>query len=350
MHDFPGQYVGQIQELAVRLLDSRKPGTDLGSLARDLLTGFHDLCTRNGLDGLLVELGEMFSPLAPPGSAEATQSLINIADRTALAEHPASHAALVAQLGAHGLDGGGPRNAKPRQIAESIVTALQLTIAEEVDRSIALDGALRATVVAAIAAVIDVELAVPRIRETIITVGRAALEERYRSTFDKVVANLDERGMRVDKVPKVPLDALQAVQTALAVTRTTVIGQMCRAGIDRARDLIAAANPEAAARIDAPITHKLTPRDVAVLRACDPRVPRIPSAVAATLLEAITETARLVWRAPERPVRTYGIRDTYAIGDVLEHPKFGRGSVTAVAGQRVDVEFPDGKVTLVHAK
>ena len=34
----------------------------------------------------------------------------------------------------------------------------------------------------------------------------------------------------------------------------------------------------AAARIDQPVTLRLTPREVAILRACDPRIPKIPAA------------------------------------------------------------------------
>jgi hypothetical protein len=34
---------------------------------------------------------------------------------------------------------------------------------------------------------------------------------------------------------------------------------------------------------------------------------------------------------------------------VLDHPKFGRGSVVSTAAQRIEVEFADGKRALVHA-
>ena len=334
MHDFPSQHVGLLQELAARLVDSRKPGTDLGTLARELLFGFHDLCMRLGLDGLLIAI-------ASPGS---------IADRAALADHPQIQPALVAQLTTINLDGGGPRGAKPKQISDSVIAALQLTVADEADRMIKLPGTARAEAVAGIASALADDLAVPRIRETIIAKGREGCEERYHSAYDKLVKNLDERGMRIDKIPKVPLDALHAVQQLLVDTRNTVIGGMVRTAIDRAKAAIAKVSADAAARIDAPITHQLTPRDVAVLRACDPNMPKIPSAVATSVLDSLTETARLVWLAAEKPVRTYGASQSFTVGELIEHPKFGRGEVVGVAATRFDVEFESGKMTLVHVR
>jgi hypothetical protein len=66
------------------------------------------------------------------------------------------------------------------------------------------------------------------------------------------------------------------------------------------------------------------------------------------LLESLTELAQLVWRAAERPVRAYSASQTFTVGELVEHPKFGRGSVTACSVQRIDVEFADGLHTLVH--
>ena len=60
------------------------------------------------------------------------------------------------------------------------------------------------------------------------------------------------------------------------------------------------------------------------------------------------ELAHLAWRAPERPVRPYAATQTFAVGDLMEHPKFGRGTVLSCMAQRIEVEFPDGKHTLVH--
>jgi hypothetical protein len=123
LHEFPSQHVGPLQELAARLVDSRKPGTDLGTLARELLFGFHDICMRFGLDGLLVALAQTFPPL-------------DIDDRAGLADHPVVQPALLAQLNTIDLDGGGPRAAKPRQLADCVIAALQLTVADETDRMI----------------------------------------------------------------------------------------------------------------------------------------------------------------------------------------------------------------------
>jgi hypothetical protein len=33
---------------------------------------------------------------------------------------------------------------------------------------------------------------------------------------------------------------------------------------------------------------------------------------------------------------------------VIEHPKFGRGTIVSMLANRIDVEFGDGKHTLVH--
>src|SRR4051812_36766114 len=93
--EFPRSHVATLHKLAVRLLDSRKAGTEGEALARALLAGFHEIAVRAGLDGLLVELG--------------------IEERDLLFDHPTVFPAMVAQLGTIDLDDGGPRNAKPGQ-------------------------------------------------------------------------------------------------------------------------------------------------------------------------------------------------------------------------------------------
>jgi hypothetical protein len=48
--------------------------------------------------------------------------------------------------------------------------------------------------------------------------------------------------------------------------------------------------------------------------------------------------------------RSYSPRDKYEAGDVLAHPTFGRGAVTAVKdGTKIEVLFENGPKTLVHA-
>ena len=317
------------------MLDSRKVGTPLEALARDLLAGFYDICMGRGLDRVLVELAQAFPPL-------------DLTDRSGLADHEGLFAAVVTQLGAIDLDGGGPRNAKPLQLADCVVAALGLTLVDDTERAITLDDAVRTEVIAALASVIDVELAVPRIREAVIAKGRELCEGHYVAAFDRIAAQLDERGMRMLKQPKLPLDAVQAVQRVLFDARNTVIGGAARAAIDRAKQVIERVDAEAAARIDLPITHRLTPRDAAIARACDDRVPKVPAATVHSLLESLTELSRLAWRSPERPVRPYAASQTFAVGDLLDHPKFGRGSVTSIEARRIEVEFADGRHTLVH--
>ncbi len=86
-----------------------------------------------------------------------------------------------------------------------------------------------------------------------------------------------------------------------------------------------------------------------MIRAGEPRVPRQPAAVIQALLDTVSELAQLAWQAAAQPVRPYAASQTFEVGELIEHPKFGRGCVTACATQRIDVEFADGKHTLVHA-
>jgi hypothetical protein len=322
MPDFPRRHVAKLQDLGARLLDSRKPKTDLEHLARDLYAGFSEVCMRCGLDGL---------------AAEIEPALENTAS-------------LVERLTAADLDGGGPRNARPGQLAEAVVGALGLTLVDEPDRGIPLDDAVRTEVVAALTTTLEPALALPHLRDAIIAKGRALTEENYHRAFDQLAAHLDDRGLKLMKTPKVPVDALHAVQRVLAEARDAVIGQAASAAIDRGKQVIERTSPEAAARIDQPVTHKMTPREVAILRANDPRVPKQSVALVAILFDALTELAHLAWQAPEQKARPYAASQKFAVGELIDHPKFGRGEVVSVLAQRIEVEFPDGKHTLVHAK
>jgi hypothetical protein len=335
--DFPQHYMSVLQELATRLIDSRKVGTPNEPLARDLLGGFYDLCMRAGLDRLLGELAAAYPPF-------------DTADRTALSDHPTLLPALITQLATMNIDDGGPRNVKPRMLADRVVAALGLTLVDEIVQTSSLGDDVRTAVIAALASAVDTELAVPQIRETIIATARGRCEERYLGAFDRIAAQLDQRGMQMIKQPKVPLDAVQAVQRLLTESRNALVDRLARAAIDRAKDIIGRADADAAARIDSPITLSLTPRDVAILRASDARVPKVPAAFAQSLLDSLTELARLAWRPPERAVRVYSPKETFAVGDLLDHPKFGRGSVITCVAQRIEVEFADGRHTLVHVR
>ncbi|HEY0252687.1 MAG TPA: hypothetical protein VGC41_14225, partial [Kofleriaceae bacterium] len=48
--------------------------------------------------------------------------------------------------------------------------------------------------------------------------------------------------------------------------------------------------------------------------------------------------------------RPYSIKTKFALGETVDHPKFGSGTVTNVAPDKVTVSFADGPRTLVHAK
>jgi len=53
----------------------------------------------------------------------------------------------------------------------------------------------------------------------------------------------------------------------------------------------------------------------------------------------------------ETAVKTYSPASKYEMGDVLEHPTFGRGVATAVRdGTKVDVLFEGGSKTLIHCR
>lgn len=326
MPEFPRDQLPRLHELAARLLDSRKPATAADHFARDLLVRFEDVCTLAGLDRVLGELPDD------------------------LADDPGVHAALVAQLDAADLDGGGPRNARNGKVADCLVAALGLTLVDEPDRTIAVDDAVRAALVPAIAAVIEPELAPSALRQAIIAHARAACDANHVAAFEKIVAQLDDRGLRMAKQPKVPLDASQAVQRLLVAAREAVLGHVVSGALDRAKDVLAGASADAAARIDQPISLRQTPRDVLIARVCDDRASKVPASVIEALVDGLAELARLSWRVPEVAARTYSPRETFAVGDTIDHPKFGRGTVVAVTGQKMDVEFAETTSTLVHGR
>lgn len=323
--DFPQRQVAPLQELASRLFESRKTGLPLDQLARDLLRGFYDVCVYAGLDQVL--------------------DALEVTERLSLEEREPRFAALVAELVAIELDGGGPRNAKPTQMAACVVKALDLNVIEVEEDTLPLGDDVRTAMAAAINDVITTELAVPAVREAIIAEARTRCDESLQGTFNKITAQLDDRGTQLLKQPKVPIDASHAVQRALTEARTAVIARVAATALERVREVLP---PEAAARLDRPITVRSTPREVAIKRVVDPRVGMIQAKVVQTLVDSVTELARLGWHAPEQTVIPYGASKTFEIGDVIEHVKFGRGTVKARLASRIDVEFDEGQVTLVH--
>jgi len=52
-----------------------------------------------------------------------------------------------------------------------------------------------------------------------------------------------------------------------------------------------------------------------------------------------------------RQARPYAYTEQFSVSDVLEHPRYGRGLVVGVRGDKIDVEFPE-KVskTLLHGR
>ncbi len=51
-----------------------------------------------------------------------------------------------------------------------------------------------------------------------------------------------------------------------------------------------------------------------------------------------------------RPVRTYHVSDKYEVGDRVEHPSFGQGTVEIAETAKITVFFASGRKVLVHGK
>ena len=50
------------------------------------------------------------------------------------------------------------------------------------------------------------------------------------------------------------------------------------------------------------------------------------------------------------PAKPYRITDQFSVGDVVDHPTLGRGTVESVEGKKVKVRFARKLVLLAHAK
>src|SRR5690349_21181372 len=86
------------------------------------------------------------------------------------------------------------------------------------------------------------------------------------------------------------------------------------------------------------------PSKVAAKKAPAAARPREPRAVVERF-EAPAVAADL-----SRPVRTYKVSEKYEVGDRIEHPSFGTGTVELVDGAKITVFFASGRKVLVHAK
>ena len=324
---FPRRYVVSLQDLAARVIERYPVDADLDAVARDLLEGFADVCLLSGLDRTLAEL------------------------EAGLAEDHGLQETLVARLSIKtNYDPRGPRVAKSGQLVDCLIAVVGLEPADTEDRTMTLPHGVRVEVAAALASVIERGLSLAQMRAAIIDAARSRIDEKNLQTFEKIVAQLDERGLKITKQPKVPLDASQAVQQNLTEARAAVVGAAAGEALDRALAVLANASPEAAARMDESVSDTATRRDVAIRRVLDPRVEKLPAAITRSLFDSIGELAQIAWAPEEIVARPYAASQTFAVGETVEHPKFGRGKVVAVAGQRMDVEFADGKKPLVHAR
>lgn len=60
-------------------------------------------------------------------------------------------------------------------------------------------------------------------------------------------------------------------------------------------------------------------------------------------------TAGAARDAPAGPARPYSPKEVYAVGEWVEHPKFGRGKVTQARGGKIEVSFESESRLLLHA-
>ena len=333
---FPRRHLPALHEATARVLEKRGDAGKPEALAYDLLEELFEVCMRTGQDALVADLERALS--------------LSIADGSALAEESPLRADLATRLGDRSAyDPGGPRSAKPRQLADCVLATLGVTVAEIPVTPSELGDDVRRNVITAIASVVDGALAPATARAAILARAREQCDPQYLDAFDRVAAKLDER-LTVPRQLKLSLDSVRAVQQALADARAAVLARAANTAIDGAKSAIAVASADAAERVDLPITLRLTPRDVAVRRACEPRSLAIPDVFSRTLLDALTELVPIAWAAPIATPRPYRASEVFAVGDHIDHPKFGRGIVQTVSAQKIDVEFPAGRHTLVHAR
>jgi hypothetical protein len=330
MTAFPRRHLSSLHELAAQVLARRGVDGAPAAIARDLLAGFYDVCMGAGLDGVLHQLGAEDVAGLTEDERLTTELATVLRDRARF-------------------DPGGPRSALPTQLAACLIATLGLELQDPVAATTSLDDDIRRDTLAALAAVVEPALAAAQLRPAIIADARARCAPEHQKAFDKMAAQLDERGLRFPAQPKVPLSVVHEAQRALLEARTGIVERAANAALDRAKAVLERADADLAARIEQPISHRLTPREVAVRRAGALAIPS-PENVATALLTGLTDVLGVVWESPAVAVRAYGVSQTFAVGEVIEHPKFGRGTVTSVSTKNVEVEFPDGAVTLVHAR
>ncbi|HZS47821.1 MAG TPA: hypothetical protein VFC63_22315 [Blastocatellia bacterium] len=77
---------------------------------------------------------------------------------------------------------------------------------------------------------------------------------------------------------------------------------------------------------------------------------RAPAAAAATKTRRASSARTAAVPAASRVVRNYDRSEKYAVGELIDHPKHGRGTITEVAAPtKIRVKFFDGERTLLQA-
>ena len=63
----------------------------------------------------------------------------------------------------------------------------------------------------------------------------------------------------------------------------------------------------------------------------------------------VREAAAFTRDAPKGPARDYSPKEIYAVGEWVEHPKFGQGKVAQARSGKIEVRFESGSRLLLHA-
>lgn len=77
---------------------------------------------------------------------------------------------------------------------------------------------------------------------------------------------------------------------------------------------------------------------------------REPEARVIRAVEWLESELKIRWESPQRGERAYSASDAYDVGDVVVHPRFGRGVVQTRTDTSIDVEFSDGNRRLAAAR
>lgn len=130
---------------------------------------------------------------------------------------------------------------------------------------------------------------------------------------------------------------------ALPAVASRTYSDCKKCGIERFH-IVVAHTGESSAKLECEVCHtkktlKLKP---AKAKSSKPKKVRVPSSAGRW-----EEVKGLV---NESEKQSYSMKTTFPLHATVDHPKFGVGVVTAVAGHSMEVVFPDGARSLVHGR